>query len=117
MVEQLIARVFCTRDNAHLSHWKTPSYAEHIALGDFYEDIIEKLDNFIECHQGNSDLIDKVQLSSKPCSDILKCLEEDCQWIEKNYKALSDGVTPLQNLLDELMGVYIKAIYKLKFLS
>lgn len=117
MVEQLIARVFCTRDNAHLSHWKTPSYAEHMALGDFYEDIIEKLDNFIECHQGNSDLIDKVQLSSKPCSDILKCLEEDCQWIEKNYKALSDSVTPLQNLLDELMGVYIKAIYKLKFLS
>ena len=39
MIEDLIARVFCTRNCAHLAHWASDSYAEHEALGSFYENI------------------------------------------------------------------------------
>ena len=54
MIEQLIARVFATRNAAHLLHWRGPSYAQHMALGDFYEAIIDKLDEIVECHQGET---------------------------------------------------------------
>ena len=55
MIEELITKIFCTRNCAHQQHWLTGSYAEHSALGDFYTDVIDLLDNFVEVHQGNFD--------------------------------------------------------------
>ena len=48
MIEDLIERMFHARNAAHIAHWKTKSYAEHKALGHYYEDVIEKLDDLIE---------------------------------------------------------------------
>lgn len=45
MIEDLVARVFKTRNQAHLSHWKTKSFAEHQALGGVYLSTIYKLKN------------------------------------------------------------------------
>ena len=45
MIEELIAKVFEARNAAHLEHWRTKSYAEHQALGDFYDGIIDIVDN------------------------------------------------------------------------
>ena len=61
MIEDLIARVFCTRNCAHLAHWASDSYAEHEALGSFYEDIIDILDNFVEVYQGNYKKVEDVK--------------------------------------------------------
>lgn len=35
MLEELIMRVFAARNAAHLEHWRTKSYAQHVALGSF----------------------------------------------------------------------------------
>ena len=51
MIEELISKVFCTRNCAHLAHWASDSYAEHEALGSFYGDIIDILDNFVEVYR------------------------------------------------------------------
>ena len=40
--------LFAIRDQAHMFHWQTTSIAQHEALGEFYEDFIEKTDDLIE---------------------------------------------------------------------
>ena len=57
MIEELIAKVFAAREAAHLEHWRTKSYAQHQALGEFYDTIIDQIDELVECYQGNFGLI------------------------------------------------------------
>lgn len=45
MIEQLVSKVFAARNAAHLAHWSTGSYAQHVVLGDFYDGVIYKLRN------------------------------------------------------------------------
>ena len=116
MIEELIAKIFCTRNCAHLQHWQTDSYAEHQALGDFYNTIIDLLDNFVEVYQGNYEKIDDIKYVDNDCSTILKQLENDIKWIEKNYEQLSCSITPLKNILDEILACYLQTLYKLRFL-
>ena len=117
MIEELVAKVFCTRDCAHLSHWKTRCFSEHMALGSFYEDVIESIDKFVEAHQGAyGKQIDEVKLSNK-MSDVLSCLRSDAEWISKNRETLCDGIPALENILDDLVGIYLSTIYKMEFLK
>ena len=118
MIEELIAKLFRTRNQAHLSHWKTKSYAEHKALGSFYDDLIDTLDKLVEACQGSKGIIGHVDLSCKDESvDIIKALTDDANWISKNRGKIAHGVPALENILDELVGVYLSALYKLKNLS
>ena len=117
MVKELIQRVFSTRNCAHLQHWNTSSYAEHMALGDFYDEVIDLLDSFIEAYQGSNTKVGKVDMKDVSGKNILACLEDDTVWIEVNREKISDGVSALENILDEITDLYLKTIYKLKFLK
>lgn len=116
MINGLIAAVFAARNQAHLEHWNTKSYAEHKALGDFYEEVIGLIDGFIECYQGRFGLVGKVKLV--PSSDkTIKMLREDSQWMEDNRNELCKGVSALENLLDGIIELYLSTLYKLENLS
>lgn len=118
MIEELIARVFKTRNQAHLSHWKTKSYAEHQALGSFYDDVIDVIDKLVEAHQGSKGLIGHVDLSCKDESvDIIKALSDDANWTAKNRSKIASNVPALENIVDELVGLHLSTIYKLKNLT
>lgn len=118
MIEELIARCFRTRNQAHLSHWKTKSYAEHQALGSFYDDLIDTLDKLVEACQGSRGIIGHVDLSCEDESiDIIKMLSDDANWVSKHRTKLGHGVPAIENIVDELVGVYLTTIYKLKNLS
>lgn len=118
MIEELIAKLFRTRNQAHLSHWKTKSFAEHKALGSFYDNLIDKLDGLVEACQGSKGIIGHVDLSCKDESvDIVKCLTDDANWISKNRSKIAHGVPALENILDEIVALYLSTLYKLKNLS
>lgn len=118
MIEDLISLIFKTRNQAHLSHWKTKSYAEHQALGSFYDDIIDVIDKLVEASQGSKGIIGHVDISCKDESvDIIKLLSSDANWISKNRSKIADNVPALENIIDEMVGVYLATIYKLKNLS
>ena len=118
MIEELVARIFKTRNQAHLSHWKTKSFAEHQALGSFYDDVIDALDKLVEATQGSKGIIGHVDLSCKDESvEIIKCLTEDANWISRNRGKVSHGVPALENILDEIVALYLTTLYKLKNLS
>lgn len=120
MIEQLISRVFYARNFAHFQHWRakgTGSFAQHMALGTFYEDVIEALDALVEGYQGAFDLIETIPAPDTSESDITALLEADAEWIEKNHEKVCLGNRAVANLLDAVTGVYLSAIYKLRNLK
>lgn len=120
MVEQLISRVFYARNVAHFEHWRatgTGSYAKHKALGNFYDDVIEALDDVVEAYQGAFDLIGNIPAPETPKGDVLALLEADADWIEENHEDVCKGNRAVANLLDGVTGVYLSAIYKLRNLK
>jgi hypothetical protein len=119
MIEQLISRVFHARNAAHFFHWRatgTGSYALHQALGTFYQEVIEAIDDLVEAYQGAFDLIGTIP-APETGGDILAILQGDAAWIEKNHEAICKGNRAVGNLIDTLTGVYLSTIYKLRNLK
>ena len=116
MINGLIATVFAARNQAHIEHWNTKSYAEHVALGDFYDGVIDLIDSFVEAYQGKFGLVGKVKLvpSTQP---LLEMLKEDVVWMEENHEKICRNVSALCNLLDTITELYLKTIYKLENLK
>lgn len=117
MIEQLIAKVFMARNNTHIAHWKTKSYAEHVALGDFYDGAIDLLDNLVECYQGNFGIIGDIPKDEMHHDGCTKCLSDQVAWIAKNRSKVARNVAALENIVDEITGLYLKTLYKLENLS
>lgn len=111
MIEDLIERMFHARNAAHIAHWKTKSYAEHKALGHYYEDVIEKLDDLIEAYQGTFGIIGNVEDQEK---SIAKTIHDDIIWLNENRSKVAKGVSALENIVDELTSVHMKTLYKLE---
>jgi len=118
MIEILVAKVFTTRNLVHLQHWNTPSYAQHVALGDFYDKLIDDIDAIVEMYQG---MFGKITVPELPAAvtpkNITKHIEDDCKWICDNQKSICKGVSAISNQIDNLTGNYMTTIYKLKTLS
>ena len=118
MIEELVEKVFAARNEAHVAHWSTKSFAEHMALSEFYDSIIGLIDKLVEAYQGYYGLIKVKQLRTDLETDILTWLNKDVQWIEKNREAIVPREnTALHNIIDEAVGTYDKALYKLRFLK
>ena len=117
MIEELIAKVFMARNNTHIAHWKTKSYAEHVALGDFYDETIEILDKLVECYQGNFGIFGDISQDELHHDGCIKCLSDQVAWIAKNRSKIAKNVASLENIVDELTGLYLKTLYKLENLS
>ena len=117
MIEQLISRVFYARNLAHFAHWRTKSYAQHQALGGFYDGVIDAIDSLVEAYQGAYDLIGAIPVPGEMEKDALKCLESDAEWIEKNHEKICKGNRAVGNLVDGVTEVYLSAIYKLRNLK
>jgi hypothetical protein len=58
-MEHFISLLFLARDVAHREHLRTRSFAAHIALNDFYHEIIEQADGITEAYQGSYQLLNQ----------------------------------------------------------
>lgn len=79
MFAKFIAILFLSRDIAHREHLRTKIYAQHVALGDFYDAIIGLADSLTEMYQGRHGVIDSIpQLndedSDKTPAELLKSI-------------------------------------------
>lgn len=111
MIEELIKRVFDTRNSAHVKHWKTESYAEHQTLGEFYEKLIDKIDHLVETYNGGVEMIKDIE-GVDPAT--IKMLEEEMLWIAQHRSKLAQGAPAIENILDDLVGMYANTLYKLE---
>jgi hypothetical protein len=116
---EFVGMMFLARDVTHSVHLNTRSYAKHKALQKFYENIIDLADSFAEAYQGRHGLIGPIGLqSAKKTTNVIEFLENQLEEIEKcRYEVCEKTDTPLQNLIDGIVELYLSTLYKLRFLS
>ena len=105
--------------NAHLLHWATNSFSEHSALGEFYNSLNDKTDDFVEAYMGKYGQL-KIEgypeVYSLPKTDCVAHLEELSDNV-KTIRAKLPQDSELQNLIDEIADLIDGTLYKIRFLQ
>lgn len=117
MIEELVSRAFAIRNAAHLAHWATGSYSEHVALEGLYDPLPGKIDAIVEAYQGAFGKIGKVARADESNAEIMKQIGDMGDWIAANRAKISRGETMIENMLDDLEALFSTTYYKLKFLK
>ena len=118
-VADFVGALFLARDVAHSVHLNTRSFSKHMALNTFYDEIIGLADTFAEAYQGRHGLIGPISLmSAKKTTNIVEFLEASLEEIEgMRYEVCEKTDTSLQQLIDNIVELYLTTLYKLKFLA
>lgn len=120
-MEQLgkfIGTLMSSRNQAHIFHLQTQSYAAHKALNEYYDEIVELLDTYAEHAQGRYGIIRGYQMSPQMLEDdsAVKYFVGLLKFVDTIRTQLpQDG--ELNNTVDEISGLISSTIYKLKFLQ
>jgi DNA-binding ferritin-like protein len=111
--------LFLARDVTHSVHLNTRSYSKHKALQKFYENIIDLADSFAEAYQGRHGLIGPISLmSAKKTSNVVEFLESQLAEIEgARYDVVDKSDSTMQQLIDNIIELYLSTLYKLRFLA
>jgi len=112
--EEFVSKALFDRDAAHLAHWKTKSFAEHKALNEFYDELLELIDGFVEQYQGYYGKRMDIKRQDGDDSNIRDLIEARAEWIERvRYEICDRDETPLQNTIDEIVRLYQHTQYML----
>lgn len=112
---KIALRLIQSRDIIHLTHLATLSYSQHMALDDYYKDITEIFDRYIESLQGLNGTLEDIKLpSSSKVEDPIDYLVTLDKFIEANKRGLRSF---LISILDDAQELINKTVYKLKFLK
>jgi hypothetical protein len=101
------------RDQSHVTHWKTTSYAEHKALGGFYEGLTDLLDTFVETYQGKHGRINFAGLAQIQSGDSILIVGQTYAAAESIEKLIDKTCTDLLNILADIKGLCNHTLYKL----
>jgi GTPase Era involved in 16S rRNA processing len=114
-----VGTLFLARDVAHSVHLNTRSFAKHMALNTFYDEVVELADKFSEAFQGRHGLIGPISLmSATKTNNIIEFLQSSMDEVEKcRYEVCDKTDTPMQNIIDEIVGLYLSTLYRLKYLA
>jgi hypothetical protein len=114
-----LGTLFLARDVTHSVHLNTRSYSKHVALNIFYERIVGAADDFAEAYQGRHGLIGPITLQSgKKTTNVIEFLEESLAEIEgARYKVCDKSDSSLQQLIDNIVEIYLRTLYKLRSLA
>ena len=114
-----VGMLFLARDVAHSVHLNTRSYSKHVALNTFYDSIIDHADAFAEAYQGRHGLMGPITLhSATKTANIIDFLQNQLEEIEKcRYEVVDKSDSSLQQLIDNIVELYLTTLYKLRFLA
>jgi hypothetical protein len=115
-IDELLKNFFEIRDQAHVWHLQTMSYAEHKALGKFYDEWLETADTFIETYSGKyARPVGGFTASVVPYSEgaPLPYIKRVSSFMtSENVRSIAPD-TDLQNILDELTAIANRTAYLL----
>ena len=122
-VAKFISKLFEAREMAHVFHLSVNgeigTYAVHVALGEFYNNLLELIDEFTEVYQGQYGLVenfDIIDTSSAKDRQYIPYFESFFEFIKLNRTNCFDPQdTHLQNIIDEIVALNFRLLYKLKF--
>lgn len=101
----------------HIYHLQTKSYAQHIALGDYYDGVEDLTDSLIEVIQGKYGIIEGYNLNAGDMpSTPLEYMISLSNYVEANRIDMPQD-SEIQNIIDEIAALIDSTIYKLRFLG
>lgn len=102
--------------NAHIIHWQCidRSYAEHVALGEFYEELQELVDELMESIMGKYELPTEFPaIYYKPAKDGKTELTDLKDFVQQNRKEMPQD-SEIQNQIDEIAQLINKTLFLLR---
>ena len=120
---KFFSKLFESREMAHVYHLSVKgdmgSHAAHLALGAYYEGILEFIDELIETYQGQYELVedfDMIDTTDTKSKSPIDYFNELVMFIKSTRNTLlSKEDTHLQNVIDEVVGLIYRTLYKLKY--
>jgi hypothetical protein len=115
LMAQLVMKLFDARTNSHVQHLRATSYAQHMALNTFYDEIAGLADEIAEAWQG---IYQQKLIFPNPgplTPDPLGSLKTLRKWLDDNRQEACDD-SEIQNIIDETTQLIDSTMYKLKFL-
>ena len=106
---KFIGQLFQSRDMMHIAHLQTTSFAEHKALGAYYDGILDLTDKFTEVYFGRAKRCEIIIPESKNMNavDHLKEMQALVDGERANY------TSELQNIMDEMLALINRTLYLL----
>ena len=102
--------------NTHFFHWSTNSYSQHKALGNYYDEIVELVDDYVEAYMGCYEQIKSFPSVYHQPKEPLKYLESLKSFVSEANADLPKE-QELVNIVAEIQQLIDSTIYKLKFLK
>lgn len=115
-IAALIMQLFHARTNAHVLHLRSRSYAQHKALNEFYDEIVDLTDDLAESYQGRYGIQSYPDVPYKGENDPIMLMRGLRRYIDENRMAMCEH-SELQNVIDEIVTLLNSTIYKLENLS
>ena len=102
--------------NTHFFHWSTNSYSQHKALGKYYDEIVDLIDDLLEAYMGCYEQIKSFPSTYHQPKEPVKYLESLKSFVDAARQDLPQE-TQLQNIIDEIAQLIDSTLYKLKNLK
>lgn len=120
---KLFSKLFESREMAHVYHLQVRgdegSFSSHKALNIYYAEVLELIDELIEIYQGQYEIVDNyetIDTTDTKTKDKIEYFQELVQFVKDcRYTALLQEDTHLQNIVDEIVALIYKTLYRLKY--
>ena len=121
-VSKFISKLLESREMAQVYHWTVKgdmgSHAAHLALEAYYSGVIEFIDDIVEIYQGQYGLIegyDVIDTTDSRSKDRLDYFKEIVEFVKSGRTCIKAEDTHIHNIVDELIALQYKTIYKLTY--
>jgi hypothetical protein len=121
-VSKFISKLLESREMAQVYHWTVKgdmgSHAAHLALEAYYDGVIGFIDDIVEIYQGQYGLIegyDVIDTTDAKSKDRLDYFKETVEFVKSSRKCIKAEDTHIHNIVDELIALQYKTIYKLTY--
>ena len=115
-VQEYVSALMEIENVSHIAHLQTSSFAEHKALNELYDGIVDQFDAYVEAYQGKYGIIKGYKsFKLEEGVDIVSYLKEKMTAFEGYRGTLTDGY--LQQMVDNTQELLSTTLYKLRFLS
>jgi hypothetical protein len=119
---KFFSKLFESREMAHIYHLQVNgdmgSHAKHTALGDYYDGVLELIDSIIEAFQGQYGIVEEydiIDTSETKSKDTIEYFNELARFIKEERKCINLEDTHLHSIIDDIVVLLYKTLYKLKY--
>lgn len=119
---KLFSKLFESREMAHIYHLQVSgepgSHAKHTALGEYYDSVLDLVDSIIETFQGQYGIVEEYDVIDTSISrekDTIEYFNELSRFLKEERKCINVEDTHLHNIIDEIVALVYRTLYKLKY--